>query len=390
MGASALIRFEDPEVVRASPSNQPCTLNRVHIIGAGLIGTSLAMVLVRAGVMVSISDSSPTHEALAADLSGARQGSDVAAEVEVVIVATPPDVTARVIERALARWPTATVTDVASIKTAIQDDLEARGVLGRERYVGAHPMAGRERSGPISARVDLFEGRPWVVTATAATSPAAIAAVCAVAEAAGAVVRRLTPAAHDLAVAAVSHVPQVVASLVAAELIGVSDEAISLAGQGLRDVTRIAASDPMLWTQILAGNAAAVACQLRSLTSRLDEVVAALEALAEAGPTAISVPGARAALAEVIAAGNLGHARIPGKHGSPPTTYSTIVVLVPDEPGQLARLFHDVSQVGVNLEELTLDHGLDGAFGLLELSVLPGVERELVTQLAGRGWRIYN
>ena len=203
-------------------------------------------------------------------------------------------------------------------------------------------------------------------------------------------VRRLTPAAHDLAVAAVSHVPQVVASLVAAELIGVSDEAISLAGQGLRDVTRIAASDPMLWTQILAGNAAAVACQLRSLTSRLDEVVAALEALDGAGPTAISVPGARAALAEVIAAGNLGHARIPGKHGSPPTTYSTIVVLVPDEPGQLARLFHDVSQVGVNLEELTLDHGLDGAFGLLELSVLPGVERELVTQLAGRGWRIYN
>ena len=393
---------------------------RVHIIGSGLIGTSLAMTLVRAGMSVSVADASPTHEALAADLSGATRG--VVGAPEVVVVATPPDVTADVVAEALGTWPEATVTDVASVKRVVLGQLRARGVAGIERYVGGHPMAGREKSGAISARIDLFEGRPWVITTTAETAVGGVALVAGIAGAAGAVVRALSPDDHDDAVAAVSHVPQVAASLVAARLSELSEDAVGLSGQGVRDVTRIAASDPLLWTQILAGNAPAVVGVLRALTDDLTRVVEALEALSEnefderageagagepgegdsragepgagdagAGePGSALAPGARRVLAEAIAAGNTGHARIPGKHGAAPAAYTVVTVLIPDEPGQLGRLFQDVGDAGINLEELNLEHNLGQPFGQLELSVLPGVAGELVETLAARGWRVHD
>jgi prephenate dehydrogenase len=117
-------------------------------------------------------------------------------------------------------------------------------------------MAGRERSGAVSGRHDLFDGRAWVLTPTPETDPGVDGAR----HGPGPVGRRRgehadAPERHDAAVAAVSHVPQLAASLVAARLEPLDDAAVALAGQGLRDVTRIAASDPGLWTQILAGNA---------------------------------------------------------------------------------------------------------------------------------------
>ena len=363
---------------------------RVHIIGSGLIGTSLAMVLVRAGLSVSVADSSPTNEALAADLSGARRGAGE--EVDLVVVATPPDVTAGVVLDALARWPGAIVTDVASVKGMVRAELDARRVPGIERYVGGHPMAGRERSGAIAARIDVFEGRPWVVAMTPDTDPAGVALVRGVAEAAGAVVRALSPLEHDAAVAVVSHVPQVAASLGAARLAERSEDAVGLSGTGVRDVTRIAASDPVLWTQILTGNAGAVARELRALAGDLDRVISALEELADGTRSDghVEAPGARGVLARTIAAGNTGHARIPGKHGAAPTAYALVTVLIPDEPGQLGRLFRDVGDAGINLEELNLEHNLGQPFGQLELSVVPAVAGELTEVLRARGWSVHD
>jgi prephenate dehydrogenase len=368
----------------------PVLPGRVHIIGSGLIGTSLAMALVKAGVVVSVADASPTNEALAADLSGARLGA--ADPVDLVVVATPPDVTAEVVAGALTQWPHAVVTDVASVKQIVLDELATRQVAGLERYVGGHPMAGRERSGAIAARIDLFEGRPWVVTLVAETDRSAAALVCGTAEAAGATVRVLTPQDHDAAVAAVSHVPQIAASLVAARLAELSEDAVGLSGTGIRDVTRIAASDPLLWTQILTGNARAVAQVLRDLAGDLSGLVAALEQLAEATTPdgRIEAPGARAVLAKAIAAGNTGHARIPGKHGAAPAAYSIVTVLIPDKPGQLGRLFQDVADAGINLEELNLEHNLGQQFGQLELSVLPAAASELTDVLRARGWRVHD
>ncbi len=358
----------------------------VHVIGTGLIGASLGIALTRAAYAVSLADQSPTSAALAQDL-GAGLVRDLAAPApDVVVVATPPDVTAGIVAAALAQWPTAVVTDVASVKGAVLTVLLDNG-SDTTRYVGAHPMAGRERSGVVAARGDLFEGRAWVVAPAPDSTAAAVAAVEAIGRAVGATVVRLDARTHDAAVAAVSHVPQVAASLVAARLEGLSDQAVGLAGQGLRDVTRIAASDPHLWTQILAANAPAVRDVLTRIVEDLNDVVQALDALiADPGGPA---GGARAVLARAIAAGNAGQARIPGKHGGAHTAYEPVVVLVPDRPGELARLLHDVGDAGVNLEDLHLEHGLGQPFGLAEILVVPGAVGQLTTALEGRGWRLH-
>ncbi|HMM94772.1 prephenate dehydrogenase [Phycicoccus sp.] len=358
---------------------------RVHVVGTGLIGTSLGLALTRHGDEVTLEDAVPTHAALARDLGAGRlpaPGEELSPDL--VIVAAPPDVTAACVLSALERWPAAGVTDVASVKGAVLAALRSAGA-DLARYCGSHPMAGRERSGAVSGRHDLFDGRAWVLTPTDVTLPEVLELVTSVARAAGAAVRRLPPEEHDRAVAAVSHVPQLAASLVAARLETLDEAAVSLAGQGLRDVTRIAASDPHLWTQILAGNAGAVREVLAALAADLDGVVAALAAL-EGGEDAV---GARGTLARAMAAGNAGQARIPGKHGAAPTAYTTVRVLIPDEPGQLGRLFADIGEIGTNIEEFHLDHGLGQPFGLAEVDVVPAAATDLAEALAARGWRLH-
>jgi prephenate dehydrogenase len=245
-------------------------------------------------------------------------------------------------------------------------------------------MAGRERSGAVAARGDLFDGRAWVVVPHDQSSQAAVEAVTSLAVAAGGTVSTMDPAEHDAAVAVVSHVPQLASSLVAGRLRELTDPAVALSGQGIRDVTRVAASDPQLWTQILAGNAAAVRAVLVHLHAELTEVIGALDVLTDGDGV-----GAREVLARIVAQGNAGHARIPGKHGAAPTAYSVVVVLVPDRPGELARLLHDVGDAGVNLEDLHLEHGLGQPFGLAEVSVLPAVAERLGEELTARGWRLH-
>ena len=358
----------------------------VHLVGTGLIGASLGIALTRAGYAVTLDDHSPTSAALAQDLEAGRVRCEQDPAPDVVVVATPPDVVASVVAESLVRWPDAVVTDVASVKGAVLRELQAAGA-DLTRYVGAHPMAGRERSGVVAARGDLFEGRAFVVAPSEHSSPRAVATVKALGADVGATVVVVDPQAHDAAVAVVSHLPQVAASLVAARLESVPDDAVALAGQGLRDVTRIAASDPQLWTQILAANAPAVRDVLLAMRDDLDAVVTALDALVETpvGPAG----GARAVLARTVAAGNTGQARIPGKHGGAHTAYETVVALVPDTPGELARLLADVGEAGVNLEDLRLEHGLGQPFGLAEILVVPGAAARLSAALEERGWRLH-
>ena len=359
----------------------------VHVIGTGLIGTSIGLALTSVGVDVTLEDQSETSAALARDLGAGRTTGEV--RPGIVVVAGPPDVSPRLVLGALERWPEAVVTDVTSVKQVVLLDLIRSGVP-IDRYLGSHPMAGRERSGAISARADLFTGRAWVLCPHDGSDPSATALVARLAQATGAAVTTLSPQEHDEAVAAVSHVPQVAASLVAARLEHLSDHAIGLAGPGVRDVTRIAASDPGLWTQILSGNAPAVAAVLRDVAADLGRVVDALEALGAGEDDVADAPGARAVLARSIADGNAGHARIPGKHGAPPATYAVVSVVVDDRPGEVARLLTDIGAAGVNMEDLRLDHGLGLPFGLAEVSVLPAAAGPLTEALTARGWRIHS
>jgi prephenate dehydrogenase len=362
---------------------------RVRIVGTGLIGASLGIALSRKGFRVSLDDPSPTAAALARDLGAGVLAADTAVEdaiPDVVVVAAPPDVVADVVARELSRWPDAVVTDAAGVKGAVLAALQDKDV-DLARYVGSHPMAGREKSGAVAAQAGLFEGRSWVLAPGPQASAAAVDLVRQIAEAAGSAVLVMTPAEHDEAVAAVSHVPQVAASLVASRLRDLPFGAVALSGQGIRDVTRIAASDPGMWTQILAANAPAVRRVLDSLAEELDAVRVALRHL-ECDPDGGGV-GARAVLARAVADGNAGQARIPGKHGAPATTYATVIVVVPDEPGALGRLLRDVGDAGVNMEDLRLEHGVGQPFGLAELSVQPAAVAPLMTVLTALGWPVH-
>lgn len=362
---------------------------RLHIVGCGLIGTSIGLALHGRGYDVSLEDPSPTAVAIARDLGagriageGAGEGAELA--VELVVVAAPPDVAAEAVIAALARHPRAVVTDVASVKQQVAGDVRASGTPHLRRYVGSHPMAGRERSGAVAAQADLFDGRTWVVCPAEGNTPDDVDRVRQMAQATGADVVQMSAQEHDVAVAVVSHVPQIAASLVAARLRELSTPAVGLAGQGIRDVTRIAASDPLLWTQILTGNAAAIVPVIDALAEDLLRVRDAVRSLA-----AGEQEGARRVLARTIADGQIGHARIPGKHGGAPTAYATLVVVLPDEPGALGRLFTDVGVAGVNLEDMRLEHGAGAPVGLAELSVLPAAVEHLRDELKAKGWRVH-
>ncbi|GAA3691849.1 prephenate dehydrogenase [Zhihengliuella alba] len=363
----------------------------VLILGTGLLGASVGLGLSRLGVDVLLSDPSPTAQAIAQDIGAGRilgGGEDDAAALQpqLVVVAAPPDVAAAVVADALRTYPEATVVDIASVKASILAALRQAADAGEiapgdlSRYVGTHPMAGREKSGPAAARGELFTAMPWVVCAHADASPAAVRTAADLGADLGATVVRMDAAEHDAAVALVSHFPQIASSLLASRLMNAPAHALSLAGNGLRDTTRIAASDPRLWIQILSHNAPEVVKILHGLREDLNRLIATLE-----DPGA---DGALLDLAKLMEEGNAGQARIPGKHGSPPRAFAVVTVIVDDRPGQIARLLADVGEAGVNLEDLRMDHSSGHQVGMVELSVLPGRSEELTQYLSDRQWKV--
>ncbi|MGO3085399.1 prephenate dehydrogenase [Ancrocorticia populi] len=354
----------------------------VRIVGTGLLGASLGLRLRELGQDVQLEDTSPAAAALARDLGAGDIAKAGSPEPSLVIVATPPDVAAAVVCRALDAYPHALVTDVASVKEPIVREVEPNE--GASRYVGSHPMAGRERSGAIAADADLFVGRPWVITPSAATSESMITFMKQFALEAGSIPIVMRPEEHDSSVALVSHLPQLVSSLVAGALRDAPSEALNLAGQGLRDVTRIARSDSSLWASIIAGNAGAVTSALKKVESELGKLITSLEA-------GIGNPygqGVLAGVSRTILMGNEGVERIPGKHGGAPHRYAEVIVLIPDRPGELGRLFSEVGEIGVNIEDLQMEHSVNQRVGRGMLSVEPNRALELARGLERRGWQV--
>ena len=350
---------------------------QVRIVGTGLLGGSIALSLRSQGVDVVLADASPSSVRLAVDL-GAGRAASAEDTPRLIVVCVPPDVTADTVEAELRAYPDAVVTDVASVKLAPLHELQERGV-DLTHYIGSHPLAGRERGGTISARGDLFLGRPWVICRDEMTPQWALALVEDLAHDVGALTIEMTPEAHDEAVGLVSHVPQIISSLMAKQLQNASEDAVRLAGQGLRDVTRIAASSPELWIQILGANSEAVVAVLERIQDDLAEMTQALRN--------VDAPGARRAIAREISAGNEGVARLPGKHGQN-RRFASLIVLVDDTPGQIAKLLTEIGELGINLEDLRLEHAEGAQMGLVEFSVLPEVVATLTIELEKLGWRV--
>ncbi|HEX6447097.1 MAG TPA: prephenate dehydrogenase [Streptosporangiales bacterium] len=350
--------------------------HRVLIVGAGLMGTSLGLAARAAGCEVWLSDREPEHVRTAAEM-GAGIPYAEGERADLAVLAVPP----HAIGAELAAWQrrdaAVAYTDVASVKARPRRDAAALGA-DLSTYAGGHPLAGRELSGPSAAVGDLFLGRPWAVCPGDAR-PGVVRAVLSLARAVGADPLLMTESEHDVAVASVSHAPHALASVMAAQLAAADTR---LAGQGVRDVTRVADGDPDLWTSILTGNAAAVADVLDAAGRDLAGAARALRSVADGDADAA------AEVRSLLERGVAGRLALPGKHGGPTRTYAVVTVVLPDRPGQLARLFRDADAEGVNVEDVALEHSPGAPVGVVELSVRPESREQLTKGLRKAGWTV--
>ena len=343
----------------------------VRIVGAGLIGTSIGLALKAAGASVQFVDVDANAELLANDLvkSGEFENPDL------IIIATPPSAFKLAIEREKTINPQAILMDIGSVKTTpLLEVSTIEGLLSR--FCGTHPMAGREVSGAVSARADLFLDRAWIITPTSETSAAAKAMVLDVIAACGAQPVEMSAEDHDERVALISHLPQTISSLLAAQLSNSNPEALALAGGGLRDTVRIAGSDPKLWGEILDANEAALLPLLISLQSDLSALISAAS-----GP---------AKWESLVTAGRAGKSAIPGKHGGKSREYSYLPIVIDDRPGQLGSLFNACAKADVNIEDLALEHSPGQLTAVITLAIAPEDIGRLSEFLTKDGWNVHS
>ncbi len=343
------------------------------IVGTGLIGASIGCALTRRHVEVYLDDKERSHTMVAA-----TRGAGIVAKpdpqlVRLVVVAVPPAFIADVVEISLRRYPNAVVTDVGSVKGTILRDLQSRGV-DLTRYVGSHPMAGTQFAGPMTAVAELFVDRTWVITPAQVNPPWCVQRVRELIALCGARSVQRNPSDHDRAVAEVSHLPQLMSSLTAARLSEVPVEDLQLAGQGVRDVTRVAASDPGLWRQIIGANRDQVLVQLRAVRDDIDRLVETL-----ADPQAV---------ADVLDRGRVGARALRGKHGRDANDMVAVVVEIPDTPGALARLFRDIEAAGVNVEDVSIEHDPLREAGFLSVEVTLEKSGLLRDAMRAHGWSV--
>jgi prephenate dehydrogenase len=352
---------------------------RLLVVGTGLIGTSVALAIRRAGGDVHLHDRDPQRVKLAESLGAgeacAADGSTGCSGFDVAVVAVPPQTVGQVCAELLRSAVADVVTHVSSIQTQPQDEVESL-FSDLTQFVGGHPIAGREVAGPAGADAGLFVGRAWAVCPAPATAPAALDAVVGLVVATGATPVMLGAHEHDTILATVSHVPQLVASALAATLAGRADAA-TLAGPGFRDTTRLADSPARLWADIVPANASAVAAALAAVIEPLEGLRARL--LSEDATAADAVNA-------LLERGHAGRSLLPGKHGRPARIWASVLVVVSDEAGTLARLLAEIATAGVNVEDLRLEHAAGHPRGVVDLAVAPSDRDRLLSALAELGW----
>ena len=345
-------------------------LGKVRIVGSGLIGTSIGLGLVQRGIAVEMVDSDPLAQALANDLTGGV----VVVDPELVILALPTSALSQVIQSEINSNPQSTFMDVGSVKSEVVLQVKTFSGLST-RFLPTHPMAGREIGGAGSARADLFQGRSWILTPEADCAPESKNLVLELITILGATPIELSAEDHDAAVAKISHLPQIAASLVAKQLSGTPAEWMELAGQGLRDTTRIAGSDEKLWKEIIYSNRTEISELLISLQNDLTQMIKSLDDPAK--------------IADLIAAGRDGKALIPGKHGGKAREYSYLPIVIDDKPGQLGAIFNECAAMQVNVEDLNIEHSPGQLSALITLSLSADDADKLSAHLTSIGWNVH-
>jgi prephenate dehydrogenase len=346
----------------------------IKIIGSGLIGTSIGLALANKGVSVEMADIDPRAAKLANDLVACA----TVASPEVILYAGPSSGLKSCLESEFKMNKHLKFIDIGSVKTKSLLDISESTIPTRQ-FLATHPMAGREVGGAQSARGDLFQSRSWIYMPTdlegTPVDPDLVAAGLWLIETLGASPVAMSADKHDRAVALVSHLPQVTASLLAAQLLNAESELLDLAGAGLRDTTRIAASSPALWDEILSSNSSELLPLLINLQSDLAAFIARL--------------GASASVSDLIERGNQGRSKIPGKHGGAAREYALLPVVIEDKPGQLAALFDECASAEVNVEDLTIEHSPGQFTGLITLALSAKDAQTLQAHLTNSGWSVH-
>jgi prephenate dehydrogenase len=336
-------------------------VERLAIVGTGLIGASVGLAAKQAGVG-SVAGFDPDERALrvAAERGAvderARSLDEAVAEAELAVVAAPvTQLPAQVGAVLSATGEACTVTDVGSTKGAV-----CAAAAGASRFIGGHPVAGSEAHGPAHARADLFEGATWFLTPVAATDPDRYRTLHGFVASLGAVPVAVDPDAHDRLLALTSHLPHALANVLLNQ-VGATrvegHEPLAAAGGSFRDMTRVAGANPRIWVDIFLENANALAGALAEHRRRVEQLEAALAA------------GDAGFLARWIGEAVGNRRRLIADAYPDPGHLQRLVVRVPDRPGVLAGITQALGAERINIEDFELRHDSPERGGVLTVLV---------------------
>jgi len=329
----------------AAPSERERVVERLAVVGTGLVGTSVALAARRTGTHCSGFDIDPGVLERAAGRGAVEAVSSLAEAVagaELVVVAVPVGAAPAVVRETLeAAGPGAVVTDVASTKRPLAS-------ITDPRFVPGHPVAGGATGGPARAAADLFDAATWFLAPTGASSGESVTLVERFVASLGARAVRTDAAAHDRLLALTSHLPHALANLLmlrVADAAAEDDAPLAFAGASLREMTRLAGANAPVWSDIFLGNADEIAVALAGLRSSLDELAQALES------------GDRVALEASIARAADARERMESfAYKTEPAQLNRIRVRIPDRPGVLARITQILGAAQINLEDFEMRH----------------------------------
>jgi prephenate dehydrogenase len=338
-------------------------MSRVAIIGTGLIGASVGLALGEQGWKTIGWDPSPDALERAAERHAAESAASSVAEaidgVDLIVLAGPLEANLAT----LGNLDTdALATDVTSVKLPL-----LAAVRDGVRFVGGHPMAGREHAGPEAASAALFRGAPWVICDDGAAEDD-VKLLSSIVTSIGANPIVMSARRHDEVVAAVSHLPHLLA-VALVNTVADNPDAAELVSGSFRDLTRVASAESSWWPEVLASNAEAV-------TRALDELVLGLEGLryqVRSGDTD--------GLAAVLEQARTGRGAM-----APPV--AMVDVILQDKPGEIAAVGHALQTSRVDVRDLQLRHAVHGGGGILSLSVRPGEAETLKAALIEEGFDI--
>ena len=341
-------------------------MNSIKVIGAGLIGTSIALGAKRAGLTVELLDA----DLRAANLANDLVFSEPVDDPDLVVIATPSSALRGILEEFRNQYVNCTFIDIGSTKTKVAVDIQSFPELVN-RFCPTHPMAGRELNGAEAAQSDLFSGRTWVVTPLEETGDLAVQRAKELIVLLGATSVQMSVEEHDAAVATVSHLPQIISSLLATQFLDKPTAYLELAGGGAFDTTRIAASKSELWNEILNLNKNALLPLLKDFQSDLSKLIDNFD------------------VEQVLRNGREGRLKLPGKHRGQNRNYVYLPVVIEDKPGQLAKLFDECAAAKVNVEDLAIEHSPEQETGLIILALNDVDAQKFYDYLQNRGWRVH-